>query len=174
MTRNRAMRRSACKVVPVGMIVLLGACADANTPAAQRGFFGGLGAALTGQDEAQSRAREQQAATAEQRLRQNQAQLAAAQSDRARTQQQVTDARARLDGLERQLDDQRARLAGLDKATLSPAAQAEASRLTRESQALDEERRRLQGGATVNRADVERLERSSRAFGTALDRLQAL
>ena len=99
------------------LLLLLGACASANAPASERGFFGGLGAAATGADEQRARTMESQATAAQNRaLEQRSSTLAAqrradasrqqlAAQQRANTQQDAEIARLRT-----QLADARSRM----------------------------------------------------------------
>jgi chromosome segregation ATPase len=154
----------------------LSGCATAsNTPASERGFFGGVGAMVTGADEKRASTLEQNAATAEQRKRQLEARLQAANTDVARTNQQVQAAERRLAAIRNDVQRQRERLSALrSSAPAGPSAE-EAARLQRELDAVDRERRAAQeASAAVTPETLRNLESRTRAIGLALDRLGAV
>jgi hypothetical protein len=150
----------------------MAACADPG-PASNRGFFGGVGAMVTGQDERQAQQLEQNAAAEQRRALE---QRERAQQATARQQQSTRDlqaARTRLAALDADLARQRQTLARL-RAERGEAGRSEAERLQRESDDLARARERAgqrSGGPTA--ADVDQLERLSRAFDESLRRYGA-
>jgi len=152
------------------------ACADtSSTPASQRGFFGGIGAAVTGSDERRAAGLEQSAADAERKKQQLEARLGAANADAARTQAQVRAAEQRLAAVRSDLQRQKERLAALRARSQSGPSAEEASRLQRELDAVDRERRAAQEASNaVTPATLRNLEERTHAIGLALDRLGAV
>jgi hypothetical protein len=90
----------------IAALLLLGACASANAPASERGFFGGLGAATTGADEQRARGMEAQATAA-----QNQA--LAARADALASQRRADASRQQLAAQQRANTRQDAEIASL-------------------------------------------------------------
>ena len=169
----RCWRVVATALVACG--VLSGCATASNTPASERGFFGGMGAMVTGADEKRASTLEQNAATAEQRKRQLEARLQAANTDVARTNEQVQAAERRLAAIRNDIQRQRERLAALRGSTPAGPSADEAARLQRELDAVDRERRAAQeasGAATPE--TLRSLENRTRAIGLALDRLGAV
>lgn len=116
--------------------LLAGACASANAPASERGFFGGLGAAVTGADEQRARTIEAQATAAQnQALAARANTLAAQRRADASRQQLATQQRAN-----RQQDAEITRLRGqlADAQARMPAA--ESARIAGEIDALQRDR----------------------------------
>ncbi len=152
------------------------ACADtSNTPASQRGFFGGIGAAVSGSDERRAAGLEQSATDAERKKQQLEARLGAANADAARTQVQVQAAEQRLAAVRSDLQRQKERLAALRAGSPSGSSAEEAARLQKELDALERERRAAQDASTaVTTATLRNLEERTRAIGVALDRLGAV
>lgn len=152
------------------------ACADtSNTPASQRGFFGGIGAAVSGSDERRAAGLERSATDAERKRQQLEARLGAANADVARTQGQVQAAEQRLAAVRSDLQRQRERLAALRAGTQSGPSADEAARLQRELDAVERERRAAQDASnSVTPATLQNLEERTRAIGLALDRLGAV
>lgn len=152
------------------------ACADtSNTPASQRGFFGGIGAAVSGSDERRAAGLEQSAADAERKKQQLEARLGAANADATRTQAQVQAAEQRLAAVRSDLQRQKERLAALRAGAQSGPSAEEAARLQREVEAVDRERRAAQDASSaVTPATLRNLEERTRAIGVALDRLGAV
>lgn len=154
------------------LALALAACADPG-PAEQRGFFGGMGAMMTGADERQAQSAEQNAAAEQRRAleqRERAQQAAASQQQSARD---LQNARVRLARLDADLVRQRQQLADL-RARRGAAGGAEADRLQRQSDELGRQRDRAanrSGGPTQQ--DVEQLERLSRAFDESLRRYGA-
>jgi hypothetical protein len=103
---SRAVLRPAALLLPL----LLGACAQ-NAPAGERGFFGGLGAAISGEDERQAQAAETRAQTAETRALEARAAAVQAEQRQAASASAVRDAERRLATLDRQIAAMRQDLA---------------------------------------------------------------
>jgi len=135
------------RAVPAALLLLLGACASANAPASERGFFGGLGAAATGADEQRARSMEAQATaaqnqalaarantlSAQRRADQSRQQLAAQQranqqqdAEIARLRAQLADARSRMTPEESARVNREIDALQRDRASPDPAAQARA------------------------------------------------
>jgi predicted nucleic acid-binding Zn-ribbon protein len=152
------------------------ACADtSNTPASQRGFFGGIGAAVSGSDERRAAGLEQSATDAERKKQQLEARLGAANADAARTQVQVQAAEQRLAAVRSDLQRQKARLAAVRAGSQSGPSAEEAARLQRELDAVERERRAAQDASSaVTPATLQNLEERTRAISLALDRLGAV
>jgi hypothetical protein len=153
---------------------LLSGCAGSTAPASERGFFGGLGAMVTGEDERQARGLENAAAPKELRRIQARRDLQLARQQQAGSAAQLRGAQARLDALEARLAQQRAELARL-RAERGAAGAAEGARLQSELETLERARRAAgtaQGGPSA--AEVQRLERRSEELARALERYRAI
>jgi hypothetical protein len=152
------------------------ACATpSDAPATERGFFGGIGAMVTGTDENRAANLERNAAAEEEKKRQLEERLAAANADAARTREQVEIAERRLAAIQTQVQRQKERLAALRAGTQSSSSAAEAVRLQNELDAIDRERRAAQDARNaVTPATLRNLEDRTRAVGNALDRLGAI
>jgi chromosome segregation ATPase len=159
-------------LLALGLLLVLAAC-DTNAPANQRGFFGGLGAMATGNDERRAQSLENSAAQAEAStaLLRQRANVAAGQA--AITSGQVQAAEQRLAALDRTLRDQRVRLNQMRaQANASPTSAAEANRLDQEAERIQRDARAAAsqvGGATP--AQTQQLEQRSRALQSAMDQL---
>lgn len=153
--------------------LLLTGCAVEGQNADQRGFFGGIGAAVSGADERNVQRLEYTARQTElearlAQRRQQDAVLAAEASGR-----QVTAAERRLAALQRDIARQRATVAQLRReAQAGTPRAAEANRLEQELDALDRERRAAAGRA--GDAEVQRLEERSRAINEDVRRFGAM
>ena len=155
------------------LAMLLAGCAMEGQNADQRGFFTGIGAAVSGADIRNVQRLENTAQQTElearlaQRRQENAAQAASLSG------RQVAAAEQRLAALQRDLARQRATIARLRRevqAGTPPAA--EVSRLERELNALEQERRAAAGRATQE--DVQRLEERSRALNEDVRRFGAI
>jgi chromosome segregation ATPase len=160
----------------LSVCVALSGCASAsNGPASERGFFGGIGAMVSGADEKRAAGLEQTATDAERKKQQLQARLAAANEDAARTREQVQVAERRLAAIHIDLQRQKERLATLRASGGSSSAPAEVTRLQNEIEAIERERRAAQDAtSTVTPATLRSLEERTRAVGNALDHLGAI
>ena len=158
-----------------GLLLLTG-CAGGNVPPSQRGFFGGLSAAMTGDDVRRAQSLENTAAQAEASAARASQRAAAAQQEADATSAQVAAAQQRLNGLQQTLRNQRATLNQLrSQSGQSPAAAAEATRLQQELDAQDraqQEAARRVGGPSP--AAVQRLDQRSRELDAALRQFQAM
>lgn len=153
--------------------LLLSGCAVEGQNADQRGFFGGIGAAVSGADERnvqrlESTARKTELEARLAQRRQQEAVQAASASGR-----QVSAAEQRLAAVQRDIARQRATVARLrrEEQAGTPRA-AEASRLDQELSALERERRAAAGRA--NDAEIQRLEERSRAIDEDVRRFGAI
>jgi hypothetical protein len=161
-------------VVGVGLLAgPLSGCADSNTaPASQRGFFGGMGAMVSGSDERRAAGMESDAAAAEARSRQLAARADAAQRDAAITSGQVRASERRLANIRGDVQRQRERLAAARANATSPPVAAEAARIQNEIDAIEREQRSAAASvSTLSPATLQRLEDRTRDVSRALDRL---
>jgi hypothetical protein len=159
-------RRSASLALAA---LALAGCADPG-PAAERGYFGGLGAMATGQDERQAQTMEGRAAAEHRRALEARAAAQAAAARRDDSAATLRAAQARLAALDADLTRQRQTLARLGTER-GAAGRAEAARLRREADALArarDEAAARNGGPSA--ADLDQLERLSRAMDDALRR----
>lgn len=155
------------------LLLALSGCAGAGAgPASERGFFSGIGAAVSGEDE-RGAARLEGAAA----LREREAQLAAENANRRRAEAEqstaeVRAAQRRLATLQRTLRDQRATLERL-RATRGQSA--ETTRLEGELDALDRDRRAAAARAGGPSAEeVGRIERRAGELDAALRRFGSI
>lgn len=163
---------TASRIPVLALAIGLAACAEPG-PANQRGFFGGIGAMATGQDERQAQTAEQNAAAEQRRALEQRERTQQASARQQQSARELQSARTRLAALDADLARQRQTLARL-RAERGAAGGAEAERLQRESDELQRQRDRAanrSGGPTP--ADVEQLERLSRAFDESLRRYGA-
>jgi hypothetical protein len=137
------MTRAAAAV-----LLLLGGCASANAPASERGFFGGLGAAVTGADEQRARGMEAQATAAQNRALEQRSSTLAAQ---------------------RRADASRQQLAAQQRA--NTAQEAEIARLR--SQLADVQGQMAPDEAARIRREIDAAERDGRAAATPQQQQQA-
>ncbi|QXM25166.1 hypothetical protein KO353_02625 [Elioraea tepida] len=144
-------------------LLLVAAC-GAERPAAERGFFGGIGAAITGEDERQARAREAEATAAETRALQARAAAIEAERRQAASAAALRDAERRLAALEGEI----ARLKrALAEARAGRPNDPQGAVLQDRLERLDRER-----AAAARRPDpatADRLERQSRELNRALE-----
>jgi chromosome segregation ATPase len=159
--------------VVLASLVLTGCvAASENTPASQRGFFGGLGAAASGNDERRAQRMEAEASASEQRARQLEARANQAETQAAVTSGQVRAAEQRLASIQGEVQRQRQRLAAVQRAGKSPE---EAGRLNAELEAIDAERRAAAASTGgVSNATLQGLENRTRRVNEALNRLGAV
>lgn len=164
--------RGACFVLAGALVV--GGCTTTDTaPATQRGFFGGLGAAVSGADERRAATLEADAANAEQRNRQLSARVASANQQGAITSGQVRAAEQRLANIQNEMLRQRQRLAALRSANSVPPG--EATQLNSEIDAIDAERRAAAASASsVSPAKLQSLEDRTKAVNATLAKLGAV
>ncbi len=159
-----------------GLLLLTGCAGGANVPPSQRGFFGGLSAAVSGDDVRRAQSLENTAAQAEASAAGAGQRAAVARQEADATSAQVTAAQQRLNGLQQTLRNQRAALNQLrPQSGQSSAAAAEAARLQRELDAQDraqQEAARRVGGPSP--AAVQRLDQRSRELDAALRQFQAM
>lgn len=151
---------------------LLMGCQTTTQPASQRGFFSGLGAAVTGADERQARGLEQQAASEEAKA-QRMAQRAAEADRQARTSgAQVRTAEQRLATLQADVENQRKRLAALKAGRRSGVDIAEADRIQLELDELDRAQRQAAAQvSSITPGTLQSLENRARQIDSALAKL---
>lgn len=171
---TQTMRRW-CGCIGAGLLLLSG-CASGNVPASQRGFFGGLSAAVTGDDARRAQSLENTAAREEAVAGQAAQRATAAQTQASITSGQVRAAEQRLAALQKTLREQRATLDQLRRqANLSPSASAEGARLQQQIDALERDRRDATnrvGGPTP--ATVQQLEQRSQELSTSLEQFKRM
>ena len=161
-------------IVTLSVLLALAGCGDTNAPANQRGFFSGLGAMASGNDERRAQTLENSASQAEAstNLLRQRANVSASQA--AITSGQVQAAEQRLAALDRTLRDQRARLNQMRaQSGASPTSTAEASRLDQEAARIQGDARAAAnqvGGATP--AQTQQLEQRTRALQSSMDQLR--
>jgi hypothetical protein len=154
------MRRPARLLL---LLPLLAACAQ-NAPAGERGFFGGLGAAISGEDERQARVVESRAQTAETRALEARAAAVQAEQRQAATASAVRDAERRLATLERQIAAMRQDLA---TARARRPNDPQGAALSGRIEQLD--RDRAAAARAPDPATAQRLERQGQELGRALE-----
>lgn len=120
-------------------LLALGACAAAEGPAEQRGFFGGLGAAVSGADERRAQTIEAQATAEQNRALAARADALAAERRRTQSAADLQAANRRLAALDRDIARLRGELETL-RARRGPEGAAEGARLGQELDALDRAR----------------------------------
>ena len=141
-------------------------CADPG-PAKERGFFGGMGAMMTGTDERQATKLENTAASEQRRTLEARAEAQAAAALQQQSERDLAAARARLEAIDADIARQRQALARL-RAQRGEAGRAEAERLQRESDELA--RARARAGRQPSAEELQSLERLSRALDDSLRR----
>jgi len=141
-------------------------CADPG-PASERGFFGGMGAMMTGGDERQAAKLENTAASEQRRALEARAEAQAAAARQQQSERDLAAAKARLDAIDADIARQRQVLARL-RAQRGEAGRAEAERLRRESDELA--RARARAGSQPSAEELQSLERLSRALDESLRR----
>ncbi len=133
------MTRLGCLLAGV---LLLSACAS-DGPASERGFFTGLGAAVSGQDEANAQRLEQDATRRQRELLEQRLATNAAQERQRTSEATLRELQGRWQALEAQLNQQRAQLARLI-AQRGARAGPEGQRLQGEIEAADRQRAQAQ------------------------------
>ncbi len=156
----------------VGLVLLAGCAGAGAGPASERGFFTGIAAAVSGEDERGAQRLESSAAMQERAAQMAAERNAAAQSEAARSGAAVRASEARLAGLQRSLTEQRATLERLRaERPQNPAAAAEAARLQSELEAQEREIRAATARAGGPSADqVKGIERRASELDAALQR----
>ncbi len=157
----------------IAPVLLLAGCAGAGAgPASERGFFTGIGAAISGEDERGAQRLENAAALQERAAQMAAERNNAAQAEAARSAAAVRASEARLARLQRDLAQQRATLEQLRaERAQNPAATAEAARLQAELEALERDRRAAAARAGGPSADqVQSIERRAGELDAALQR----
>ena len=163
------------RIAALSAIVLgaAGCTTTDTTPANQRGFFSGIGAAVTGADEKRASTLEATAAQAEARNRQLSARVDAANQQAAITSGQVRAAEQRLANIQAEVRRQRERLNALQTGGTAPAA--EVGQLKSELDAIDAERRSAAASSSaISPAKLQNLEDRAKAVNVALARLGAV
>ena len=162
--------KSFCAIAP---LLLLAGCAGAGAgPASERGFFTGIGAAVSGEDVRGAQRLESSAALQERAAQMAAERNAAAQAEAARTGAAVRAAEARLAAQQRSLAAQRATLERLRaERAQNPAAAAEGARLQSALEAQERDIRAAAARAGGPSADqVQRIERRAGELDAALQR----
>lgn len=145
--------------------LLLGACAQTG-PASERGFFGGLGAAISGEDQRQAQAIEGQAQAAETRALQARASAVQAEQRQQASASAVRDAERRLANLDRQIASMRQNLA---EARARRPNDPQGAQLSGRVEALDRERAAAAAAPQADPATAQRLERQGQELNRALE-----
>jgi DNA repair exonuclease SbcCD ATPase subunit len=154
------------------LLILRGGAGAGPGPASERGFFTGIGAAVSGEDVRGAQRLESSAALQERAAQMAAERNAAAQAEAARSTAAVRASEQRLARLQRDLAQQRATLDRL-RAELAqnPAATAEGARLQSELDALERDRRAAAARAGGPSADqVQSIERRAGELDAALQR----
>lgn len=146
------------------LMLALAACAT-NTPASERGFFSGIGAAVSGEDERQARAVESRAQTAETRALEARAAAVQAEQRQAASASAVRDAERRLATLERSIAQMRRDLA----AARAGRPEAQGAALSARIDQLDRDRAAAAAQAQPDPATAQRLERQGTELNRALE-----
>jgi hypothetical protein len=157
----------------IAPLLLLAGCAGAGAgPASERGFFTGIGAAVSGEDVRGAQRLESSAALQERAAQMAAERNAAAQAEAARTGAAVRAAEARLTAQQRSLAAQRATLERLRaERAQNPAAAAEGARLQSELEAQERDIRAAAARSSGPSADqVQRIERRAGELDAALQR----
>ena len=157
----------------IAPLLLLAGCAGAGAgPASERGFFTGIGAAVSGEDVRGAQQLESAAALQERAALMAAERNTAAQAEAARSGAAVRASEQRLARLQRDLAQQRATLERLRaERAQNPAAAAEGARLQSELDALERDRRAaaaLAGGPSTEQ--VQSIERRATEMDEALQR----
>jgi hypothetical protein len=159
------------------LLLALAGCAGAGSgPATQRGFFSGIGAAISGEDERGAARLEGAAALKEREAEQARERADAAGKAAAQSSAEVAAARRRLANLQRTLRDQRATLDRLRaERGQSAAGSAEGARLQGELDALERDRRAAAARAGGPSAEeVQRIEQRAGELDAALRRFGSI
>lgn len=148
--------------------LLLAGCATAEGPAEQRGFFGGLGAAVTGADERRAQAIEAQATAEQNRALAARADALAAERRRTQSAAELAEANRRLAALDRDIARLRGELDGI-RAQRGAGGAAEGARLQGELDALDRARQAPSGPRDVQALEARRarIEDALRRYGAS-------
>ncbi|MCE2920247.1 MAG: hypothetical protein LW837_09900 [Roseomonas sp.] len=157
----------------IAPLLILAGCAGAGAgPASERGFFTGIGAAVSGEDVRGAQQLESSAALQERAAQMAAERNAAAQAEAARTGAAVRNAEARLAAQQRSLAEQRATLERLRaERAQNPTAAAEGARLQSELNAQEREIRAAAARSGGPSADqVQRIERRAGELDAALQR----
>jgi len=157
----------------IAPLLLLAGCAGAGAgPASERGFFTGIGAAVSGEDVRGAERLENSAALQERAAQMAAARNTAAQTEAARSGAAVRASEARLARLQSDLAQQRATLERLRaERAQNPAAAAEGARLQSELDALERDRRAAAARAGGPSSDqVQSIERRAGELDAALQR----
>ena len=157
----------------IAPLLLLAGCAGAGAgPASERGFFTGIGAAVSGEDVRGAQQLESAAALQERAALMAAERNAAAQAEAARTGAAVRNAEARLAAQQRSLAAQRATLEKLRaERAQNPTAAAEGARLQSELEAQERDIRAAAARSGGPSADqVQRIERRAGELDAALQR----
>ena len=157
----------------IAPLLILAGCAGAGAgPASERGFFTGIGAAVSGEDVRGAQQLESSAALQERAAQMAAERNAAAQAEAARTGAAVRNAEARLAAQQRSLAEQRATLERLRaERAQNPTAAAEGARLQSELDAQEREIRAAAARSGGPSADqVQRIERRAGELDAALQR----
>ncbi len=161
----------------IAPLLILAGCAGAGAgPASERGFFTGIGAAVSGEDVRGAQQLESSAALQERAAQMAAERNAAAQAEAARTGAAVRNAEARLAAQQRSLAEQRATLERLRaERAQNPTAAAEGARLQSELNAQEREIRAAAARSGGPSADqVQRIERRAGELDAALQRFGRL
>jgi hypothetical protein len=157
----------------IAPLLLLAGCAGAGAgPASERGFFTGIGAAVSGEDVRGAERLENAAALQERAAQMAAERNNAAQAEAARSGAAVRTSEARLARLQADLVQQRATLERLRaERAQNPTAAAEGARLQSELDALERDRRAAAARAGGPSADqVQSIERRAGELDAALQR----
>jgi chromosome segregation ATPase len=164
------MRQVGLALSFLALATALGGCQTG--PASERGFFSGIGAAVSGEDERQAQTLEAEASAREARAQQLAVRAQQADRDAQTSSAQVRAAEQRLAALNADLQRQRNRLNAL-KASASGASSSEVNRLQTELNELDRDQRSARGGG-ISPAALRTLEDRARALNNALTKLGAV
>lgn len=169
------MRTALRNGLAFGLLLLLGGCAQ-GVNARDRGFFGGLGAMITGEDERHLQRLQQRAAAREAEARMAERRRQLAEAEAARSTAELRAAEQRLAALQAELARQRAEIASLRAGTQSGSSRAAtADRLAAEAEALERERRAAAGRAGgADAGALQRLEERSRRLDEDIRRFGAI
>lgn len=152
------------------LALAVSACAPAG-PAAERGFFGGWAAAISGEDEARAARMEREAQSAEARALEARAQALRAERERERTAAQLRDAELRLERLEARLAAMRQDLEAARASRPEP----DGGRGVALARDLDRlERDRAEAARAPDSDAVRRLEQGADELSRALDAYRRL
>lgn len=162
-----SLRTVACLA---GAALLLAACQTG--PANQRGFFSGIGAAVSGDDVRQARALETQADDQEAKAQQMARRAAAADQEARTTSAQVRSAEQRLASVRADVARQKSQLAQLMARQAPGTTSAEADRIQTELNKLESDQRAAAAQMNgLTPAMLQELERRAGAVGAALNKL---